>query len=478
MTDLGAYIGNNPGDLKRLEGFLGKPVGSLLAFTNEKGDWGDCDPGWMLSGQFLGGTGRRLRWSIPMVPNRYGVGGFQAGARGDHDARWRQWANTCLAHRKNDNDPIYVRTCWELGGEWFGWTGIAKQDPKAFKDCFGRFSKVFKGVSPRFRIVFDFVPDRPDYGVENYYPGDEVVDVIGQDVYWHPQYDGNDPVAAFRRHDTGLPRGLKWTFDFATARGKRIAVPEWAAPGNGNLDGATFIRLMGEAFARYNVEFADYWDGTSAYDGLLSDGGPSATAQAFKKLYVEGVKGIAPAPSPAPAPAPAPTPSPAVEPANPTIGAGAKSLVLLLCQDPHQGDAQYGVKVDGKQVGGTLTAKATRASGKLDTLTVKGDWAPGPHKVEVAFLNDAGGAAGADRNLYLRGARFEGKDLAGVTADLLWTGATHAVSFTVEGGAAPAPTPQPPPAPQPVPAPGKAAEQAKMLRQIADGIEAGTIKVG
>ncbi len=92
------------------------------------------------------------------------------------------------------------------------------------------------------------------------------------------------------------------------------------------------------------------------------------------------------------------------------VGTGPDELVLKISQDAYQGSAQYTVSVDGKQVGGTLTASSLRSSGASDTLTVKGDWGPGEHKVEVRFLNDAwGGTAATDRNLYVDGATYNGK---------------------------------------------------------------------
>ncbi|MFC7538727.1 carbohydrate-binding domain-containing protein [Siccirubricoccus deserti] len=72
-----------------------------------------------------------------------------------------------------------------------------------------------------------------------------------------------------------------------------------------------------------------------------------------------------------------------------TIGSGTDSIVLKIAQDAYDGDAQYVILVDGEQVGGTLTAGASHALGEHDTLTVKGSWAAGDHRLSVKFLNDA-----------------------------------------------------------------------------------------
>ncbi|MDO9709699.1 carbohydrate-binding domain-containing protein [Paracraurococcus lichenis] len=113
----------------------------------------------------------------------------------------------------------------------------------------------------------------------------------------------------------------------------------------------------------------------------------------------------------------------AATPVTTTIGTGADSLVLKVSQDAYQGSAQYTVSVDGKQVGGTLTAGASHAAAQDDTITVHGDFGVGNHTVSVNFLNDAyGGSAAADRNLYVDGVSLNGKAVAGASATLLAAG--------------------------------------------------------
>jgi hypothetical protein len=117
-----------------------------------------------------------------------------------------------------------------------------------------------------------------------------------------------------------------------------------------------------------------------------------------------------------------------------TIGSGSDALVLKISQDAWNGSAQYTVKVDGKQIGGTLTASASHAAGQDDVITVKGDWSTGNHKVTVTFLNDAwGGSAGADRNLHVDGITYNGKALAQGTASLNKNG-TADFAFSEAGG--------------------------------------------
>ena len=100
-------------------------------------------------------------------------------------------------------------------------------------------------------------------------------------------------------------------------------------------------------------------------------------------------------------------------PATLSAGSGSDQLVIRLSEDAYNGDAQYTVKVDGTQVGGTFTASALHGAGS-DQLTLSGNWGTGAHTVQVNFLNDAwGGTAATDRNLYVDGITYNGQAASG-----------------------------------------------------------------
>ena len=106
-----------------------------------------------------------------------------------------------------------------------------------------------------------------------------------------------------------------------------------------------------------------------------------------------------------------------------TIGTGAQNLLVAISEDAWQGDAQYTVSVDGKQIGGTLIAHALHSSGRDDLITVKGNWSTGRHTLGITFLNDAwGGTASTDRNLYVDGVSVNGTSVAGASTELFSNG--------------------------------------------------------
>jgi Ca2+-binding RTX toxin-like protein len=115
-------------------------------------------------------------------------------------------------------------------------------------------------------------------------------------------------------------------------------------------------------------------------------------------------------------------------------GSGSDKLVLRISEDAWNGDAQYTVRVDGQQVGGTFTASALHGGGD-DTLTLSGNWGTSAHSVTVSFLNDAyGGTPQTDRNLYVDAISYNGKTQA-MSSTLL--AGTESANFAVMASGTP-----------------------------------------
>ena len=110
--------------------------------------------------------------------------------------------------------------------------------------------------------------------------------------------------------------------------------------------------------------------------------------------------------------------------ANRGAAPGSDQLVLHVSEDAYNGDAQFTVTVDGKQVGGIQTATASHSAGQWQDITLTGAFGSGPHTVAVNFLNDAwaptaqvGKYAGDDRNLYVQSITLNGETVAGTAAE-------------------------------------------------------------
>jgi hypothetical protein len=116
------------------------------------------------------------------------------------------------------------------------------------------------------------------------------------------------------------------------------------------------------------------------------------------------------------------------------------TLTLRMSEDAWQGDAQFVVKVDGQQVGGTETASALHATGDSNVFSLTGNWGQNQHSVQIQFLNDAwGGASAMDRNLYIDSIAYDRTSYAGTTAALRSNGTdTFAVGTATPTASAPA----------------------------------------
>ena len=80
-----------------------------------------------------------------------------------------------------------------------------------------------------------------------------------------------------------------------------------------------------------------------------------------------------------------------------------------MAEDAYQGDAQFMVTMDGKQISGINTVTALHNAGQTETFTFDGSWGQGSHIVGIQFLNDAYNAStGEDRNLFFQSGSYDG----------------------------------------------------------------------
>jgi len=165
------------------------------------------------------------------------------------------------------------------------------------------------------------------------------------------------------------------------------------------------------------------WAWSAGTDTLTNSGGLTDFGQLVAKHIAAGASTPAtPVPSTTNPASTTPAPTNA-NPANPggatppaLVGAGADTVTLNLSEDAYQGDAQFMFTVDGKVVGPAQSVTAPHGKGQSEAFTFKGDW-PGAHRFGVSFTNDAwAGSAGADRNLYIDGATFDGTQVEGAAA--------------------------------------------------------------
>lgn len=123
---------------------------------------------------------------------------------------------------------------------------------------------------------------------------------------------------------------------------------------------------------------------------------------------------------------------------NLDVGVGKDNIVLSISQDSYLGNAKYQVFVDGKQIGGTFEATASRKTGYADTITLHGDWGNGAHDISVKYINDTRNMTDItqDRNLYVNSITFNDTVVSSTRANLFSNGAfTATVPASLTGTA-------------------------------------------
>jgi len=230
-------------------------------------------------------AGRKLTIGLPMLP-KDGSSTLAQGAQGSYDEVFDYVAKTLIA---TGNADAIVRIGWEFNGKWFPWA--AARDPENYKRFWRRIVSIFRNApGANFRFDWCAALGKNEIAPDLAYPGDDVVDIVGANVYnniWSAS--ASNAEARWLQYEFG-PYGLGWQRDFARSHGKLMSFPEWGTgdrpDGHGAGDDAYFIRKMSEWIKSSPVEYHGYWDYRAAdYDAMVSDGRRPNAAKAFKEAF-------------------------------------------------------------------------------------------------------------------------------------------------------------------------------------------------
>jgi hypothetical protein len=291
---LGIYAGAaSPAAINALGQTIGQQPTYAMDFLDGSSWQSIENPSWFLS-QWQG-SGYSMIWGVPILPNDTSYS-LAAGATGAYNQYFVTLAQAFVAGGQGSS---IIRLGWEFNGGWFPWA--AGGQAANFIAYWQQIVDSMRSV-PGANFKFEWNPTIGDQGVgnlANYYPGNNYVDYIGEDVYdvaW-ATYPGAQ--AEFNTMETET-YGLNWLSSFAAQQGKPITLPEWGLgwgdgdagqpvsdPGNETSGGddPIFINDMANWIATNNVFEATFWDyGTSTVTGgsnpnseaaLVSDFGPA-----------------------------------------------------------------------------------------------------------------------------------------------------------------------------------------------------------
>ncbi|MGH2916026.1 MAG: glycoside hydrolase family 26 protein, partial [Solirubrobacteraceae bacterium] len=234
---------------------------------------------------------RQLIISQPLIPSGLaGTDWLDAGAAGDYTQYAIQFAQRLVAAGVSD---AVIRFAWEMNGTW---NVDSIPDTPAGDAKWIEFWRVTVDAMrsvPGAHFLFDWCPNNGVRAIplNEYYPGDDWVDIIGDDAY-----DAGIP-AGQPRWSNVLDRqqGLQTIIDFATAHGKPLSIPEWGvAPTSTSLAGGddpSYVQDIAGVVAADDVAYQSYFYNHAWASQLAS--GPLSLA-AYRAAFGDGGSAVGP----------------------------------------------------------------------------------------------------------------------------------------------------------------------------------------
>lgn len=217
---------------------------------------------------------RNVVWSIPLTTKGTPLADV---ADGLHDSEFEAAARAI----SQAHPQAIIRLGWEMNLAEMAW--FAKGNEAEYIKAFRRVVEIFRRQSSGF--TFDWCPGwgPQDMPADASYPGDDVVDTIGLDVYDF-KHDGS-PEQRWNAFYLKAPFGLEWHRDFARQHGKRMSYPEWGVGQSG--DNPFFIQQMHDWLVRNDdqIAYAAYFDVDGAWPTQIDNNQFPESQRLFQKLF-------------------------------------------------------------------------------------------------------------------------------------------------------------------------------------------------
>lgn len=285
-TEFGVHIGGGCDGRRRLpefERFAGRKVERVVDALDQR-DWARLRSSVDWASRCWAGAPMKLTLSIPMLTDAGGT--LREGAGGAYDGLFLDIARALV---RDGHAAATIRLGWEFNGNWMPWRAAA--DPENFIAYYRRIVRLMRSVpGQRFQFEWTTAVGRRELPPDRAYPGDDVVDIIGMDVY-NEQWSQTlaEPHVRFAWL-LNQPYGMAWLKGFAAAHRKPTAYSEWGsgtrADGHGAGDDPYFFRQMAAWFKSSGALYQSYWEvRNDAYDDTVSEGRHPRAAAAFRTAF-------------------------------------------------------------------------------------------------------------------------------------------------------------------------------------------------
>ncbi len=238
-------------------------------------------------------AGRRYLLSVPMLVGKGDGSGptagpgagvpvsLEEGAKGTYNIYFQHLAENLV---KNGLGDSVLRVGWEFNGGWFQWRALKLEQGIAYAAYFRQIVTTMRAVPGADKLQFDWNPNLMPgwtYDPEKAWPGDDVVDFVGVDVYDQSWAPNTYPIPESAPPDEILARqkrawdtvfnnekayGFPYWVKFAAAHHKPLTIPEWGvymrADKHDGGDNPFFIQQMFNFIYNpaNNVYFHCYFD--------------------------------------------------------------------------------------------------------------------------------------------------------------------------------------------------------------------------
>ncbi|ABS02047.1 conserved hypothetical protein [Kineococcus radiotolerans SRS30216 = ATCC BAA-149] len=300
------WVGVQTHDVAVAESFgawLGRPLDVVVVF-NSDANWAALSGPWFAmappAGQDWGQwvrddpDTRTLVVSTGLVPAGPPEDWRARGAAGEYDAHWTTFAENLVS--KGLGSSI-VRLGWELNGDWYEthYIGSTEAQREAWKAYFRRIVQIITAVEGAdFEIDFNIAEGQQDsVTIDEMYPGDDWVDIIGVDVY-DSYISPIDPTARWEEKDAKV-NSLSAVIAFAAERDKPISIPEWAMVAAGDTQGGgdspEFVNQIADAVVGAEVRYQAYFNVPEGGVGMTLADAPRGRAAFLSRFGASGDAG-------------------------------------------------------------------------------------------------------------------------------------------------------------------------------------------
>jgi hypothetical protein len=287
------YTQHSISGLARFSALIGRDVSCAVVFNDVATNWTDWASPWILGGNdpdvrwagwVAAKPGRSLVITQSLVPTGVDPDWRAQGASGAYDQHIRDWATALVAGGLGSS---IIRLGHEANGDWYyDSIGTTPSDYASWAAYWARFVQVARTV-PGAHFTFDWTVNAGYQRIpfDSYYPGDDVVDIIGIDQYDGIAYAPTPPPATPQARWAGIlaaKDGLGALMSYATAHGKPLSLPEWglmvagSANGSGGGDDGYYVDQIAAIVRTHAVAYEGLWELADPSSPLSLESNPAA----------------------------------------------------------------------------------------------------------------------------------------------------------------------------------------------------------